>query len=254
MVSFARERAPLGEVGALEDWISLPRIAREIDAPSSTVRRWAAALDEFLTSRGNGAGRRFHFDAREVLRRAKVLYGTGLGAEQVLEVLRAEGPRIEDEGAAAPEAGKSPVSAIGREFFALSSLSAESEAPSTAQRKPAPSPRSDTARFEAALEGVMREIDALKQVIAKSAADQRRENARFRLVLGALVDLIEVQDQNRRLGMADKEKRDTHAQQRLMAGVQELLQVHREGSEEDAPEEPSLLAGARSRIGRRGFR
>lgn len=232
----------------MEDWISLPRIAREIDAPNSTVRRWAAALDEFLTSRGSGAGRRFHPDAREILRRAKVLYGTGLGAEQILEVLRADGPRMVGVAGAQSEARGSHVSEIAGELLTLASLSAESAAPRTAQPLPA-SPVATTVGFEA----MMREIDALKQVIAKAAADQRRENARFRSVLGALVDLIEVQDQNRRLGMAEKEKRDTHAQQHLNLGLQELLRIHRE-DEEEPTEEPAGSTGAKGRMGRRMFR
>ena len=201
----------------MEDWISLPQI-----------------------SRGRGAGRRFHPDAQEVLRRAKVLYGTGLGADQIVEILRAEAlPRPD-------EAEPSSVSEIAGDILALASLSAESAAPSAVEPMPAPPvvPDMDSERL-------LREIGSLKQVIAKAAADQRRENARFRSVLGALVDLIEVQDQNRRLGMAEKEKRDTQAQQRLMAGVQELLRVHRE---EEAPEEPADGARPRGRMGRRRFR
>lgn len=232
----------------MEDWVSLPHIAREIDIPNSTARRWAATLDEFLISRGRGAGRRFHPDAREVLRRAKLLYGTGLGADQILEILRAEAPRSADEAGVADEAGASSVSAIAGEILALASLTAESAVPSTAESVSAPSIAPDVG-----VERLLQEFAALKQAIAKSAADQRRENARFRSVLGALVDLIEVQDQNRRLGMAEKEKRDTQAQQRIIAGLQELLRIQRE-DEEEAPEESSSRAGAKGRLGRRRFR
>jgi len=46
-------------------------------------------------------------------------------------------------------------------------------------------------------------------------------------VLGALVDLIEVQDQNRRLAMIDLEKREAQNHQRVMMAIQELLGFHR---------------------------
>ena len=171
-----------------------------------------------------------------------MLYGTGLGADQIVEILRAE--------ALPPSAEAEPtsLSEIAGDILALASLSAESAAPSAVEPTPEvpEAPGADTERLLA-------EIEALKQVIAKAAADQRRENARFRSVLGALVDLIEVQDQNRRLGMAEKEKRDTQAQQRLMAGVQELLRLNRK-DDEDTPEEPARDTRPKGRMGRRRLR
>ena len=71
------------------------------------------------------------------------------------------------------------------------------------------------------------EMQDLKDLVARSEEVQRQENARFRAVLGALVDLIEVQDQNRRLAMIDLEKREAQNHQRVMMGIQELLGFHR---------------------------
>lgn len=74
----------------MEDWLTLPQLARELDVSDSTSRRWAAEFSEFLTSRGRGSGRRFHPEARQVLRRVSELFTAGLNTEQAAEALRRE--------------------------------------------------------------------------------------------------------------------------------------------------------------------
>jgi DNA-binding transcriptional MerR regulator len=75
---------------SLDDWITLPQLARELNIAESTARRWASSFQELLPSKGRGSGRRFHPQAREVLRRAHVLFESGLTTEQVSDVLHRE--------------------------------------------------------------------------------------------------------------------------------------------------------------------
>lgn len=76
----------------MDDWPTLPQLAREIGIAESTARRWASAFAGFLRSHGRGSARRFHPQAREVLRRIKTLYDSGLTTEQVAATLAAEFP------------------------------------------------------------------------------------------------------------------------------------------------------------------
>ncbi|MBT5415657.1 MAG: hypothetical protein HOH66_13765 [Rhodospirillaceae bacterium] len=85
-------------------------------------------------------------------------------------------------------------------------------------------------KVDARLTAMREEMQDLKDLVARGEDVQRQENARFRAVLGALVDLIEVQDQNRRLAMIDLEKREAQNHQREMMAIQELLGFHRRRS------------------------
>lgn len=76
----------------VDDWPTLPQLAREIGIAESTARRWASAFASLMPSRGRGSARRFHPRARDVLRRAKSLFDAGLTTEQVAATLAAEFP------------------------------------------------------------------------------------------------------------------------------------------------------------------
>lgn len=90
-----------------EEWVSLSRVARELDIAESTARRWANMFSEFLRSKGNGAGRRFDPSARDVLRRVQTLYAANYNAEQISDALRQEFTMVvdvEDESERIPSA------------------------------------------------------------------------------------------------------------------------------------------------------
>ncbi len=74
----------------MNDWPTLPQLARELDIADSTARRWAAAFADFLPTKGHGPTRRFHPQTREVLQRIQTLYASGFNTEQVAEVLHHE--------------------------------------------------------------------------------------------------------------------------------------------------------------------
>lgn len=76
----------------MDDWPTLPQLARELGIAESTARRWASAFAAFMPSRGRGSARRFHPRARDVLRRAKALFEAGLTTEQVAATLAGEFP------------------------------------------------------------------------------------------------------------------------------------------------------------------
>ena len=78
----------------MDDWPTLPQLARELDIADSTSRRWAASFSDFLSTKGHGPTRRFHPQTREVLKRVQTLYASGFNTEQVAEVLRHEFPAI----------------------------------------------------------------------------------------------------------------------------------------------------------------
>lgn len=253
MRGFARARRAcvIGGNITLQAWTTLPRIARDIDVPDSTVRRWASALEEFLPSRGRGAGRRFDPSAKTVLGRVKDLYADGLSTEQIVEILRGEEPRRPEGATSAARAALAgqPRPGVAVPFPAPHRIAMPPSAPQdddrTAVRQATPrlplhpaAPRrigdADIAalldKVDARLSALREEMQDLKEVVARGEEVQRQENARFRAVLGALVDLIEVQDQNRRLSMIDLEKREAQNHQRLMMGIQELLGFQRRRS------------------------
>ena len=58
----------------MDDWPTLPQLARELDIADSTARRWAASFFDFLPTKGHGPTRRFHPQTREVLKRIQTLY------------------------------------------------------------------------------------------------------------------------------------------------------------------------------------
>jgi DNA-binding transcriptional MerR regulator len=233
----------------VQAWTTLPKIARDIDVPDSTVRRWASSLEEFLPSRGRGAGRRFDPSAKAVLGRARDLYAEGLSTEQIVEIFRGEDPGRR-EGAAnavrnalagqahlAPAlAPATPIPAPFRVGMRPPAATQPARPVDTAPTSPSPSPPQRAAgdaeisalldRVDARLNSMREEMQDLKDLVARSEEVQRQENARFRAVLGALVDLIEVQDQNRRLAMIDLEKREAQNHQRVMMAIQELLGFH----------------------------
>ncbi|MDA0704271.1 MAG: MerR family transcriptional regulator [Proteobacteria bacterium] len=237
----------------MQAWTTLPKIARDIDVPDSTVRRWASSLEEFLPSRGRGAGRRFDPSAKTVLGRARDLYAEGLSTEQIVEILRGEDPS-QPEGAgnavrnalagqprSAPatpipapfQVGMRPAASPGTGPQSTGPVSATPAAsvPTLPQAPQRAAGEGEIAalldRVDARLNSMREEMQDLKDLVARSEEVQRLENARFRAVLGALVDLIEVQDQNRRLSMIDLEKREAQNHQRVMIAVQELLGFHR---------------------------
>ena len=78
----------------MDDWPTLPQLARELDIADSTARRWAASFFDFLPTKGHGPTRRFHPQTREVLKRIQTLYASGFNTGQVAEVLRHEFPAI----------------------------------------------------------------------------------------------------------------------------------------------------------------
>ena len=231
----------------MQAWTTLPKIARDIDEPDSTVRRWASSLEEFLPSRGRGAGRRFDPSAKTVLGRARDLYAEGLSTEQIVEILRGEDPS-RPEGAAnavrnalagqpraAPATPPAPFR-VGMRPATPQSAGPVSAIPAAPVPTHAQAPQRAAGEAEIAalldrvdtrLNSMCEEMQDLKDLVARSEEVQRLENARFRAVLGALVDLIEVQDQNRRLAMIDLEKREAQNHQRVMMAIQELLGFHR---------------------------
>jgi DNA-binding transcriptional MerR regulator len=76
----------------MEDWPTLPQVARELAVAESTARRWAASFSDLLPTKGHGAARRFHPQTWQVLKRVQTLYMTGLNTTQVAEVLHQEFP------------------------------------------------------------------------------------------------------------------------------------------------------------------
>lgn len=74
----------------MEDWLTLPQLARELNVADSTARRWAGLFPDLMPTNGRGSGRRFHPVAREVLKRVQRLYDQGLRTEQISELLHKE--------------------------------------------------------------------------------------------------------------------------------------------------------------------
>jgi len=232
----------------VQAWTTLPKIARDIDVPDSTVRRWASSLGEFLASRGRGAGRRFDPSAKTVLGRARDLYAEGLSTEQIVEILRSEDPSrpevavnavrngLAGQPRAAPATPPAAPFRVGMRPATPQSAGPVSAIPAApvpthAQALQRAAGEAEIAallnRVDTRLNSMREEMQDLKDLVARSEEVQHLENARFRTVLGALVDLIEVQDQNRRLAMIDLEKREAQNHQRVMMAIQELLGFHR---------------------------
>jgi DNA-binding transcriptional MerR regulator len=76
----------------MDDWPTLPQLARELDIADSTARRWAASFVDVLPTTGHASTRCFHLQTREVVKRIRTLYTSGFNTEQVAEVLRHEFP------------------------------------------------------------------------------------------------------------------------------------------------------------------
>lgn len=74
----------------MDEWVTLPQLARELGVSDSTARRWAATFPELLPSKGKGASRRFHPQARQVLAKLQLLLEGGITTEQAAAVLHRE--------------------------------------------------------------------------------------------------------------------------------------------------------------------
>ncbi|MFX4300660.1 MerR family transcriptional regulator [Alicyclobacillus tolerans] len=84
-----RERKGVIEI-LMEDWPTLPQLARELGVADSTARRWASSFPDLLPTKGHGSARRFHPQARDVLKRVQSLYTAGFNTDQVSELLQRE--------------------------------------------------------------------------------------------------------------------------------------------------------------------
>ena len=195
-------------------WPTLPTIAHEIGVAESTARRWAAALDDLLASRARGAGQRFDPAAKEILSKAKELYGRGMSSEQVTEILHDEFRR---SGHRPARPGEQTSQVLVR-VQARKSETVENRKSETVD---------DLAQLRSEIAQLTAGMAALEAAVSKAAEDQKRDNGRFRSVLDALVDLMDVQEHHRRLADADREKRVTQGQQRVMLALQELLSSQR---------------------------
>lgn len=80
----------------MDDWPTLPQLARELGVADSTARRWAAAFPDLLPTKGHGSARRFHPQSREVLGRVQSLYTAGFNTEQISAMLNREFPATID--------------------------------------------------------------------------------------------------------------------------------------------------------------
>lgn len=80
----------------MDDWPTLPQLARELGVADSTARRWASSFPNLLPTKGHGAARRFHPQARDVLKRVQSLYTAGLTTEQIAELLHRDFPATID--------------------------------------------------------------------------------------------------------------------------------------------------------------
>ncbi len=72
----------------------MQQAANELTISLNTLKRWAQDFGEFLSPSGgvnNGASRRFTSDDIALLRRVKEQLASGLGTDEVIEQLRAEG-------------------------------------------------------------------------------------------------------------------------------------------------------------------
>jgi len=80
----------------VDDWPTLPQLARELGVADSTARRWASSFPDLLPTKGHGSARRFHPQARDVLKRVQSLYTAGFNTDQVAELLQREFPATVD--------------------------------------------------------------------------------------------------------------------------------------------------------------
>ena len=92
----------------MDEWLSLPRIARKLDMPESSARRYVATLASFLPQRMAGRLVLFHAPTAErVLIRAAELFTQGLRLARVKERLSQEMPG--SELAVTGESSESPT-------------------------------------------------------------------------------------------------------------------------------------------------
>jgi len=140
-----------------EEWRSLAAVARNLDVAESTARRWANLFEDFLQSKGHGAGRRFHSSAEDVLRRVRDLYAQNLSAHRIRETLTHEFSMFID--------GDTPQNAV--------------------QASPAPSPEDMMQLIAQMISGRLAdELNALREEVAATKA----ENAELRSVIEQRLD------------------------------------------------------------------
>lgn len=80
----------------MEEWITLPQVARELGIGESTARRWAQAFADVLPRRGSGPARRYAPQVREVLAQAQKLFERGMSTAEVGDALRQRYPATVD--------------------------------------------------------------------------------------------------------------------------------------------------------------
>lgn len=80
----------------MEEWMALPKIARKLDMPESSARRYAAALEQLIPQRKAGRLVLLHAPTAEmVLPKAAELFAAGLRLQQVRDRLQSEMPRAD---------------------------------------------------------------------------------------------------------------------------------------------------------------
>jgi len=80
----------------MEEWMALPKIARKLDMPESSARRYAAALEQLIPQRKAGRLVLLHAPTAEiVLPKAAELFAAGLRLQQVRDRLQSELPRAD---------------------------------------------------------------------------------------------------------------------------------------------------------------